>query len=56
LARSQVSDSDGSTFRLDTLPNSTGEQQTIGWHYNPAAADPDWLLAGDTLQSTKPDH
>ena len=25
---------------------SDGEQQTINWHYNPAAADLDWLRAG----------
>ena len=31
---------------------STGAQQTIGWHYNPAAADLDWLRAGDTLTLT----
>ena len=31
---------------------SDGEQQTIGWHYNPAAADLDWLRAGDTLTLT----
>src|SRR4029078_3932812 len=37
---------------FDTLPNSTGEQQTIGWHYNPGAADLDWLRAGDTLTLT----
>ena len=34
------------------MPNSTGEQQTIGWHYNPAAADLDWLRQGDTLTIT----
>ena len=28
---------------------SDGEQQTIDWHYDPAAADLDWLRAGDTL-------
>ena len=31
---------------------SDGEQQTIGWHYNPAAADLDWLRQGDTLTLT----
>ena len=31
---------------------SDGEQQTINWHYNPAAADLDWLQAGDTLTLT----
>ena len=31
---------------------SNGEQQTIDWHYNPAAADLDWLRAGDTLTIT----
>ena len=31
---------------------SDGEQQTIGWHYNPAAADLDWLRQGDTLTIT----
>ncbi len=31
---------------------SDGEQQTIDWHYNPAAADLDWLRAGDTLTLT----
>ena len=31
---------------------SDGEQQTINWHYNPAAADLDWLKAGDTLTLT----
>jgi VCBS repeat-containing protein len=37
---------------FSVLPNSTGEQQTIGWHYNPAAADLDWLRQGDTLTIT----
>ena len=32
--------------------NSNGEQQTIDWHYNPAAADLDWLAQGDTLTIT----
>ena len=31
---------------------SDGEQQTIGWHYDPAAADLDWLRGGDTLTVT----
>ena len=31
---------------------SNGEQVIIGWHYNPAAADLDWLRAGDTLTLT----
>ncbi len=31
---------------------SDGEQQTIDWHYDPAAADLDWLRAGDTLTLT----
>ena len=31
---------------------SDGEQQTINWHYDPAAADLDWLRAGDTLTLT----
>ena len=31
---------------------SDGEQKTIGWHYNPAAADLDWLRQGDTLTIT----
>ena len=37
---------------FDVLPNSTGEQQIIGWHYNPAVADLDWLREGDTLTIT----
>jgi VCBS repeat-containing protein len=36
--------------------NSTGEQQAIGWHYNPAAADLDWLAEGDTLTITYVAH
>src|SRR5207253_1876598 len=31
---------------------SDGEQQTINWTYNPAAADLDWLREGDTLTLT----
>jgi VCBS repeat-containing protein len=31
---------------------SDGEQQTINWTYDPAAADLDWLQAGDTLVLT----
>ena len=31
---------------------SNGGQQTINWHYDPAAADLDWLRAGDTLTLT----
>ena len=31
---------------------SNGEQVVIGWHYNPAAADLDWLRQGDTLTLT----
>ena len=31
---------------------SDGEQQTINWTYDPAAADLDWLRAGDTLTIT----
>ena len=31
---------------------SNGEQVIIGWHYDPAAADLDWLRAGDTLTLT----
>src|SRR5204862_329641 len=34
------------------LPNPPGEQQTINGTYNPAAADLDWLRAGDTLTLT----
>ena len=28
---------------------SNGQQQTVNWHYNPNAADLDWLRQGDTL-------
>ena len=31
---------------------SNGEQVIIDWHYNPAAADLDWLRQGDTLTIT----
>ena len=31
---------------------SNGGQQIINWHYDPAAADLDWLRAGDTLTLT----
>src|SRR5674476_831897 len=31
---------------------SNGGQQTIHWHYDPAAADLDWLRAGYTLTLT----
>ena len=31
---------------------SNGEQVVINWHYDPAAADLDWLRAGDTLTIT----
>ena len=34
--------------QLDAL-TTDGEQQTINWHLQPAAADLDWLAAGDTL-------
>ena len=37
---------------FDALAASNGESQTINWHYNPAAADLDWLRAGDTLTLT----
>ena len=33
-------------------PASNGQQQTINWHYNPNAADLDWLRQGDTLTLT----
>ena len=36
---------------FDTLV-SDGEQQTINWTYDPAAADLDWLRVGDTLTLT----
>ena len=36
----------------DPLATSDGEQQTIDWTYNPAAADLDWLRQGDTLTFT----
>jgi VCBS repeat-containing protein len=32
--------------------NSNGEQRIIGWHYNPATANLDWLAQGDTLTIT----
>ena len=31
---------------------SNGEQVVINWHYDPAAADLDWLRQGDTLTIT----
>ena len=31
---------------------SNGEQKVIGWHYNPAAADLDWLAQDDQLTLT----
>src|SRR5262249_19047932 len=31
---------------------SNGQQQTVNWHYNPNAADLDWLRDGDTLTLT----